>query len=431
MERIEVQFDGHIPVGLVGAQFLMRTLTRYGRPDIALRFATQTDYPSWGYMVENGATTIWELWNGNTANPAMNSRNHVMLLGDFNIWLYENLGAIKPIEPGFKTIEMKPVLIEGLDFVKAYHVSAYGKISSAWSVDQGTFNWEITIPVNTTADVYIPATGKKKVQISPKKEVKFIREAGDYVLYSIGSGKYKITSDDFHVHAEGGEMAGVVKIITSSPVDTKPVSVELSCSTPDAGIYYTLDGSEPDTTSTIYHESFLVEQTGIIRARAFREDLKEGFINAARVVIYDPEINGLNYRLYNGRWEQLPDFSSLVPVKEGRINDISNLESIKTREDYWGLVYEGYIGIAKQGVYKFSLSSDDGSRLTIDGNRILDNDGIHGVMTRQGTVELSPGKHPIRIEFFEGNYGEYLVMNYSGPGIPEQEVPFSMFFFDE
>ena len=431
VERIEVQFDGHIPVGLVGAQFLMRTLTQYGRPDIALRFATQSDYPSWGYMAENGATTIWELWNGNTADPAMNSRNHVMLLGDFNIWLYENLGAIKPLEPGFKKIEMKPVLIEGLDFVKAHHVSPYGRISSAWSIEQGTFTWKTDIPVNSTADVYVPATGKKHVMFSSKKDVKFIRGSGDYVLYRVGSGHYEITSDDFAIHAEGGEMTGVVKIKTSQTVDTKPITVEMSCPTPGASIYYTLDGSEPDNTSNLYSESFLVKQTGIIRARAFSEDLGPGFKNAEKVVIYNPEVNGLKYRMYQGKWEQLPDFSKLVPVKEGKVHDISDLESIKTREDYWGLVYEGYIEIVKQGAYHFSLSSDDGSRLIIDGNEVLDNDGIHGIMSRQGSVELSPGKHPVRIEFFEGNYGEHLVMSYSGPGIPEQGVPFSMFFFDE
>ena len=431
VERIEVQFDGHIPVGLVGAQFLMRTLTRYGRPDIALRFATQTGYPSWGYMAENGATTIWELWNGNTADPAMNSRNHVMLLGDFNIWLYEDLGAIKPLEPGFKRIGMKPVMIERLDFVKAHHVSPYGRISSAWRVEQDQFTWEISVPVNTTAEVQVPASGKEQVHFSPGKQVEFIRETDGYVLYRTGSGHYKIISDDFHVHAGGGAMAGVVKVKTSASVDSKPITVELSCPTPGAGIFYTLDGSEPDTTSVPYNSPFLAGQTCTIRARAYAEGLKAGFISDEGVVVYDPELNGLHYRLFHGNWEQLPDFSRLVPVKEGRVRDISDLEAVKTREDYWGVVYDGYMEIPKKGAYEFSLGSDDGSRLFIGGKRVLDNDGIHGVTTRQGSIELSPGKHPIRIEFFEGNYGEYLVMSYSGPGIPEQKVPVSMLYFEE
>src|SRR5690625_151432 len=84
-------FHGHISTGLVGGQWLMRTLSRYGRPDIAYDLATNTTYPSWGYMAKEGATTSWELWNGNTADPAMNSGNHVMLLGDLLVWFYEDL----------------------------------------------------------------------------------------------------------------------------------------------------------------------------------------------------------------------------------------------------------------------------------------------------------------------------------------------------
>ena len=88
----------------------MRVLTDGGRADLAYTIATQKTYPSWGYMVEKGATTIWELWNGDTADPAMNSGNHVMLVGDLVIWLYENLAGIKPDpeQPGFKHIIMKP-----------------------------------------------------------------------------------------------------------------------------------------------------------------------------------------------------------------------------------------------------------------------------------------------------------------------------------
>ncbi len=95
VQNILVKTDGHVGTGLIGGQWLMRTLTRGGRPDIAFRLTTNTTYPSWGYMIENDATTIWELWNGNTADPAMNSHNHVMLVGDLIIWLYEDLAGIK------------------------------------------------------------------------------------------------------------------------------------------------------------------------------------------------------------------------------------------------------------------------------------------------------------------------------------------------
>ena len=109
-------------------------------------------------MVENGATTIWELWNGNTADPTMNSGNHVMLVGDFVIWLYEDLAGIKsdPEQPGFKHIIMKPTPVGDLTFVKATHQSPYGLISSDWHRDGKNFDWRIEIPANTTATVYVP-----------------------------------------------------------------------------------------------------------------------------------------------------------------------------------------------------------------------------------------------------------------------------------
>jgi alpha-L-rhamnosidase len=158
VEKIEVEHHSHITTGLIGQQFFNRTLTDHGRADLAFTVNTQMDYPSYGYMIENGATTIWELWNGNTADPAMNSGNHVMLLGDFLIWLYEDIAGISPDpqNPGFKHIIMKPTLIEGIDFVKATHKSPYGMIKSEWVKTPEDFDWQITIPANTTATIYIP-----------------------------------------------------------------------------------------------------------------------------------------------------------------------------------------------------------------------------------------------------------------------------------
>jgi alpha-L-rhamnosidase len=116
-------------------------------------------------MIENGATTIWELWNGNTADPAMNSGNHVMLLGDFLIWLFEDLAGIAPDpeNPGFKHIIMKPTLIEGLDFVNATHHSPYGMIKSEWVKTAENFDWQINIPANARATIYLPVADQPEV----------------------------------------------------------------------------------------------------------------------------------------------------------------------------------------------------------------------------------------------------------------------------
>lgn len=155
VQKIE-QDSGHISTGVVGTQWLMRGLTRFGRPDLAWRIATQTTYPSWGYMVQHGATTIWELWNGNSADPAMNSHNHVMLLGDLLTWLYEDMAGIAPAAPGFRTIRMRPAFPEGLSEVEASYRSPYGLIVSHWKKEGGRLIWDITVPGNASAEVYLP-----------------------------------------------------------------------------------------------------------------------------------------------------------------------------------------------------------------------------------------------------------------------------------
>ena len=166
VHKITVETNGHIGTGLVGGQWLNRVLTIGGRPDLVYTFGTQTTYPSWGYMIENGATTVWELWNGNTANPAMNSGNHVMLVGDFVIWLYESLAGIKADfeNPGFKHVLMRPEPVEGLSFVKASHRSPYGKIRSEWTREDGLFRWKITIPPNSFATIQIPCSAEDSLR---------------------------------------------------------------------------------------------------------------------------------------------------------------------------------------------------------------------------------------------------------------------------
>jgi alpha-L-rhamnosidase len=189
VDKIENDSHGHVGTGLVGGQYLCRVLSENGRPDLVYTMASQKDYPSWGYMIENGATTIWELWNGSTADLTMNSGNHVMLIGDYVVWLYENVAGIKadPNQPGFKHIIMDPTPVEGLTYVKATHESPYGLISSEWRKVENQFNWQIEIPVNTTATVYVPANNLPKVLVDGAKPVRY--ENGRAV-FELGSGKY-------------------------------------------------------------------------------------------------------------------------------------------------------------------------------------------------------------------------------------------------
>ena len=145
-------------------------------------------------MVEQGATTIWELWNGNTADPTMNSGNHVMLIGDLVAWLYEDVAGIAPddAQPGFKHIIMRPQPVGDLTFVRASHQSPYGLIRSEWQRTGGRFDWQIEIPANSTATVYVPATRQENVEAGGLTAARFENQQA---VFELGSGGYHFTSN--------------------------------------------------------------------------------------------------------------------------------------------------------------------------------------------------------------------------------------------
>ena len=201
VEKITVESDNHPGTGLIGVHYLMRVLSDNGRPDLTCTIATQTTYPSWGYMISKGATTMWELWNGDTADSGMNSHNIVMLIGDLNIWLHEYLGGIRPDPeaPGFKKIIIKPEVVGGLIWVKDSFDSLHGRISSEWHQSAGKFDLKVTVPANTMAMVYLPAKDTKCITESGRAltkiaGVKSAKMEADRAVLEIGSGDYHFES---------------------------------------------------------------------------------------------------------------------------------------------------------------------------------------------------------------------------------------------
>jgi len=188
-----------ISTGVVGTQWIMRTLTEYGRPDIAYKLLNNTNYPGWGYMVKKGATTIWELWNSDSAPYSMNSYNHVMLIGDLIIWMYENLAGIKPSEnKGFKEIIMHPWFAPDLKYVRATYNSLYGTIYSEWRFENNLFYWKIIIPPNAKALVYFPVRKDRFLMedgrhVSKIKGVRYLGRHQGCLVMEVGSGEYNFS----------------------------------------------------------------------------------------------------------------------------------------------------------------------------------------------------------------------------------------------
>ncbi len=137
---------------------------------------------------------------------------------------------------------------------------------------------------------------------------------------------------------------------------------------------------------------------------------------------------GLRYAYYEGRWSKLPAFKDLKAIKNGVLANFNLSPAQKDR--YFGLVYTGYIKIEKSGEYTFYTTSDDGSRLYINGRQLVDNDGMHAARERSGKVQLSSGYHEIEVRYFENAYAENLAVSYQGPGVSKQTIPDAVLFLN-
>jgi len=135
-------------------------------------------------------------------------------------------------------------------------------------------------------------------------------------------------------------------------------------------------------------------------------------------------VDGLDYGYYEGTWSALPDFGALMPVTTGAVANVDI--SVRLRNDSFGFVFSGYVDIPTDGDYTFYTTSDDGSTLHIGSTLVVNNDGLHGKRERSGTISLTSGKHPIRIEFFEKGGGQVLEVRWAGPGISKQLIPDSV-----
>ena len=193
--------ENHLSTGFVGTPYINWVLSEMGHLDVAYTLLKQTTWPSWLYSVTQGATTIWERWDGWThdkgfQDPSMNSFNHYAY-GAVGAWMYSALGGIDldPDQPGYKHIIMHPQPGGGLTHASAELHSLYGLIKSAWSLENGNFEWRITIPANTTATIYLPANDSSQIiegeQSAEHSEgVSFLRMENSSAVFGLQSGSY-------------------------------------------------------------------------------------------------------------------------------------------------------------------------------------------------------------------------------------------------
>jgi hypothetical protein len=133
----------------------------------------------------------------------------------------------------------------------------------------------------------------------------------------------------------------------------------------------------------------------------------------------NPAISKLMWKLFHGSWPKVPDWNTLKPVKTGELKHGFFDIALANRKDNFGIQFEGQIKIPKDGSYEFILTSDDGSLLFIDGNKIVDNDGLHGKVRKTGKVDLKAGVHAIRVGYIQGAGSAELYVGWKGPGFAE------------
>jgi len=193
-QNILIKNKGHLDTGMLGTYFMMETLRELGRNDLVFTMFNQTTYPGWGHMLEKGATTVWEPWNGHW------SRIHSCFTSPDN-WLYQGLAGIQaaPDAPGFKTVIINPAIVGDLTWVKAHHDSPYGRIVSNWNIEDDRVTMEVTIPANSSATVYVPAKAAGDVTVNGKMLTKaehatFLRMEKNKAVIRVDAGSYKFIS---------------------------------------------------------------------------------------------------------------------------------------------------------------------------------------------------------------------------------------------
>ena len=195
------RYSNHISTGIQTTHRLMEELTRYRYHEVAWQLLTNRAFPSWGYMIENGATTIWERWDGYVKgrgfqDPEMNSFNH-WALGAVGEWMWRHIVGLNPDEshPGYQHFLIAPRPGGGVTWAKGEYHSIRGRIASEWKLDGEIFTLHVTVPPNTTATVRVPAKDVGAVTesgqpVTQAEGVKLLRMEDGQAVFAVNSGRY-------------------------------------------------------------------------------------------------------------------------------------------------------------------------------------------------------------------------------------------------
>jgi alpha-L-rhamnosidase len=181
--------NGHIDAGVVGTKAVINALLMYDQERVLYEMAAKREFPGWGYWIEEfGATTLYQNWDGSQ------SRNHIMF-GSIDDYFYKGLAGINidDTRPGFKNFIIRPSVDNDLEWVDAGHESPYGMIRSSWEKRGDGLEMKVTVPVNSTAYLYVPGAGNARVRFTGGREPDYRGYENGFHIYSAGPGSYEIS----------------------------------------------------------------------------------------------------------------------------------------------------------------------------------------------------------------------------------------------
>ena len=240
-------------------------------------------------------------------------------------------------------------------------------------------------------------------------------------------GKHLDRLDAVGVNFRVPEPAG----LRAKQVFTKDAMLKLDAPFAGARMRYTLDGSEPTKDSPLYTGPVKVTEDTVVMARTFMPSGKTSVAargefkrtvpkDSVKVEKTEP---GLGYVYVEGSFSKMPDFSKLTPTKTG-VQEVIAIPA--GAENKFAVEFTGYVKIPMFGLYDFYTTSDDGSKLYIGDELVVDNDGLHSSTEKSGQVLLKPGLHPIRVGYFEAGGAKVLKVQYQGPGVKKSNIPAKM-----
>ncbi len=297
------------------------------------------------------------------------------------------------------------------------------------------FDWprdgKLVVPglFNTIAKAYLLADPGKANLSTTRQE--------DAVVVQVPAGAPDSINSVVVLELDGkADVSIPPEIQAANDIFIDQLSVTLHSSRKNVVIRYTIDNSIPNAQSFRYTTPLQITKTTTITARCFRDNKPVSEAATRTFTLVKPQAAvdvknvkpGLMYNYYEGDWDQLPDFDKLTAVKSGAIANFDF--SPRTEAEHFGFVYQGLVKISVSGVYSFFIGSDDGSRLYLDDQLLIDNDGLHGLQEKSGVKALQTGYHRLRVEFFDKTGGDELHVYWQGPGMEKRPVEGSALFHE-